>query len=192
MDVVYAIVHGCYSDWNLDGFFTTEEEAEKYVVANSYDSDYSDPYIMEMTCMDGEQDLSGVVVKYESTVWFGRNDEGSWDCQLQDSPTLYQAQYLRSNSITVDQRAPTGTLPRWINVYVNTTRNDKEIVKKIAQDIFYQFLNECDGKPTKEAVSEFNKILSAEEDSRNAAETEKKLRLEELSELKRLKDKYEN
>ena len=183
MEEAYAIISGAYSDWNLIGFFTNLEEAEKYVVANSTGDDYSDPYIMPMICMDGGQDLSNVVVKYETTVWFGRTNDGSWDCKIWNEPTLYQAQYLRSNHIEADSG--------WFRIYINTTRNDDEVAKKIAQDIFYQLLNECDGKPTKEAVEAFNKILSAAEDSRKAAEAEEKLRQEELVELKRLKEKYE-
>ena len=40
-------------------------------------------------------------------------------------------------------------------------------------------------------MKEFNKILSAEEDARKAAEKEEKLRKKELAELERLKAKYE-
>ena len=62
---------------------------------------------------------------------------------------------------------------------------------KIAQDIFYQFLESCDGNITQKAIDEFNKILSAEEDARKKAKKQEKIKKKELAELKRLKEKYE-
>lgn len=81
---------------------------------------------------------------------------------------------------------------KWIKVFVNLDKRDKDLAKKIAQDIFYQYMSECDGRSPEKSMKEFNKILSAEEDARKAAEKEENLRKKELAELERLKAKYGN
>ena len=175
---IFLVMYAYYSDWQIYGYFTTRDEAEKYVV--SHPSEELD--IHEIRCLDNQADLSNVSVKYEFPVFFQKNDSG-WTGHLNDDFDIYQSPYLRSNYLDEGYG--------WIRVYVNLDKRDKDLAKKIAQDIFYQYMNECNGRSSKKSMKEFNKILSAEEDARKAAEKEENLRKKELAELERLKAKYE-
>ena len=174
---IFLVMYAYYSDWQIYGYFTTRDEAEKYVV--SHPSEELD--IHEIRCLDNQADLSGVSVKYEFSAVFKSDD--SEPCRINEDFDIYQSPYLRSNHI--DGRY------NWISVYVNLNKRDKDLAKKIAQDIFYQYMSECDGHSSWKSMEEFNKILSAEEDARKAAEKEENLRKKELAELERLKAKYE-
>ena len=174
---IYLVMYAYYSDWQIYGYFTTRDEAEKYVV--SHPSEELDIY--EIGCLDNQADLSGVSVKYEFSVVFKIDDPEP--CRINKDFDIYQSPYLRSNYINGNYN--------WIRVYVNLNKRDKDLAKKIAQDIFYQYMSECDGRSSEKSMKEFNKILSAEEDARKAAEKEENLRKKELKELERLKAKYE-
>lgn len=178
---IFLIMYAYYSDWQIYGYFTTRDEAEKYVVSHPSE----ELGIHEVGCLDNQADLSGVSVKYEFPVFFQKNDS-EWVCHVYEDFDIYQSPYLRSNYIcTLNNN-------KWIKVSVNLDKRDKNLAKKIAQDIFYQYMSECDGHSSEKSMKEFNKILSAEEDARKAAEKEEKLRKKELAELERLKAKYEN
>lgn len=177
---IYLVMYAYYSDWQIYGYFTTRDEAEKYVV--SHPSEQLE--IHEIGCLDNQADLSGVSVKYEFSALFSRTDSG-WTCQLDNDFDIYQSPYLRSNNIYTIKGV------NWIRVYVNINKRDRDLAKKIAQDIFYQYMSECNGRSSEKSIKEFNKILSAEEDARKAAEKEENLRKKELAELERLKAKYE-
>ena len=158
---IFLVMYAYYSDWQIYGYFTTRDEAEKYVV--SHPSEELD--IHEIKCLDNQADLSGVSVKYEFSVFFQKYDS-EWVCHVAEDFDIYQSLYLRSNYIlTMDHK-------KWIKVFVNLNKRDKDLAKKIAQDIFYQYMSECDGHSSNKSMKEFNKILSAEEDARKAAEVE--------------------
>lgn len=183
-NTIYLVMYAFYSDWDIHGYFTTRDEAEKYVVSHPSEN----LNIFEIACLDNQADLSKVSVKYEFSVTFDKTDFG-WECRLSsltDGLDFYQAPYLRSNSVWSRNHS------RWITVSVNLDKRDKDLAKKIAQDIFYQYMNECNGHSSDKSMKEFNKILSTEEDARKAAEKETKLREKELAELERLKAKYGN
>ncbi len=181
---IFLVMYAFYSDWDIHGYFTTRDEAEKYVVSHPSEN----LNIFEIACLDNQADLSKVSVKYEFSITFDKTNFG-WECRLislDNDPDFYQAPYLRSNSVWSANHS------RWITVNVNLDKRDKDLAKKIAQDIFYQYMNECNGHSSYESMNEFNKILSAEEDAREATEKEEKLRKKELEELERLKAKYGN
>ena len=178
--MIYAVMYANYSDWELYGYFTTLEEAEKYVV--KYPK--RELHIEVLDCLDGQEDLSTVKVRYEQVVTFDYV-EGAWRCEVSKwSPDIYQSPYPRSNKVNFTPY--NGRTAIW----VNTTENNPELQKKIAQDIFYQFMESCNKCPTREAIESFNKILSADEDARKLAKDEEKLRQKELKEYERLKAKY--
>lgn len=174
---IFLVMYAYYSDWQIYGYFTTRDEAEKYVVSHPSE----ELGIHEIRCLDNQADLSDVSVKYEFSVVFKSDD--SEPCRINGDFDIYQSPYLRSNHIDESYN--------WIRVYVNLNKRDKDLAKKIAQDIFYQYMNECNGRISEKSMKEFNKILSAEEDARKAAEKEEKKRKKELAELERLKAKYE-
>lgn len=177
--MIYLVMYAYYSDWEIYGYFTNREDAEKYVV--KYPE--SELFIKEVPCFDNKENLRGIKVRYEKPIIFRRN-KTSWDCSDNGEPILYQSQFARSNHVEGGQFD-------WVRVWVNIEKNDIDLQMKIAQDIFYQFLESCDGNITQKAIGEFNKILSAEEDARKEAEKQEKIKKKELAELKRLKEKYE-
>lgn len=180
--MIYAIIDGHYSDWEIIGYFTDRLDAEKYCIKNN-----DRYYIEEIKCIDGIEDLSNIKVRYERSVLFQKNN-GSWSClsNVDDNRYLdfYQSPFPRSNKVSTYNNP-------YISVFVNTDVNNFELQKKIAEDILYQYLESCDGKPNGKAATAFNKILSADEDARKQAEKEEKIRQKELKELERLKNKYE-
>lgn len=178
--MVYAVVYSYYSDWRIYGYFTDKHEAEKYCVAHKG----KNLYVKELSCMEGKENLDKIKVKYEFRVRF-ENKDNSWDCVIDDNPYLYGDKYLRSNNIYSNN--PKG----WIVMSVNSEDDNIDRIKKIAQDIFYQFLDSCDGKPTQKSMDDFNKILSAAEDERKEKERLEAIKEKELKELERLKAKYE-
>lgn len=189
--MVYVVMHAFYSDWELFGYFTTKEEAEKYVVAHSKDEDL---IIIDLECLDNTIDLSSIVVRYEKIIRF-KKVEDSWACISYDDDDidvkLYQSDFPRSNYIERGYRWGHYDDDGFINVWVNTTKNDLDLQKKIAQDLFYQFLDFCNNKITDKKIKEYNKILSKEEDERTEAQKQEELKQKELKELARLKAKYE-
>ena len=184
-NVVYVVMHANYSDWYIIGYFTNLDDAERYVLADHEDQ----TLIIEKVYPCEIDGLPNIKPKYEISVLFHKQENsGSWlinDSYDEELPDFYQAEYLRSNKIHI------GCGRDWIRIYVNQDKRDKPIAIKTAQDILYQYLNECDGRPSEKTVNEFNKILSAEEDERKERMKQEKLRQKELSELERLKEKYE-
>lgn len=167
-------------EWEIIGYYTTKEEAEKYILSNP-NLNFT---IYKVKCLDKTKDLSSIIIKYEKTIIFNKIGS-SWERETNDKVLIYQSDFLKSNYIADeldDDR---------MVVWVNTTKDDLNLQIKIAQDIFNQFLNFCNNKITKKAVREYNKILSKEEDERREAEKQEKLRQKELKELARLKAKYE-
>lgn len=158
-NVVYVVMHAYYSDWYIIGYFTNLDDAERYVLAH-----HEDQYLIIEKVYPCEIDgLPDIKPKYEISVLFRKSDNsGSWlidDSGDEELPDFYQAEHLRSNRIRVGYGD-------WIIIYVNQNKRDKLIAIKTAQDILYQYLSECDGRPSEKTVNEFNKILSAEEDER--------------------------
>ena len=56
----------------------------------------------------------------------------------------------------------------------------------------YQFLDFCNNEPNEKFINDMNKILCADETARLNKQKEEEIRQKELTELKRLKEKYEN
>lgn len=51
----YAIVSGCYSDWDLHGYINDKEEAEKYcALQNKGDDNWGDYYVVELNQLNFE------------------------------------------------------------------------------------------------------------------------------------------
>ncbi|MBO5629004.1 MAG: hypothetical protein J5965_07995, partial [Aeriscardovia sp.] len=85
-NTIFLIMYAYYSDWQIYGYFTTRDEAEKYVV--SHPSEKLDIY--EIGCLDNQADLSGVSVKYEFSVLFYKNDS-EWAYRIDENFDIYQS-----------------------------------------------------------------------------------------------------
>lgn len=184
-NVVYAIMRAYYSDWELYGYFTDLDEAEKYIAYHTRDCSSCDElFIEELPKMDGKVDLSKVhpYYEYRYVTWFCGDRDGEFE--LNEDYEVYSSQYLRSSKFNLGSN--------WVGVSFSVTERNREIAEKIGHDLMAQFMSECNGHPTEASVKAFNKILSAEEDARKEAEKQEVIRQKELAEFERLKQKYGN
>lgn len=184
MDKIYLVVEGYYSDWNIIGYYTNKNEAEKFCATNR--EKYDVPYFVIVNCMDGSVNVSNVSLKYEHQIVFDKTDNG-W--QMRKEPERYDyyiADFERSNSMRGS------SIYRWIEIKVNQTKFNRAKAEKIAQDYLYQYLNETNGKIVDSVMNEFNAMWKEPERAREKARKEKELKEKELAELARLKAKYES
>lgn len=149
--MVYAVMYANYSDWEIHGYFTNREDAEKYCLAHLND----DLHVEELPCMDNCEDLSNIKVMYNFRIGFHEMN-GTWENWREGCET-YADKHLKKNKLSVISED-------WIRARVNLRSEDEQLAKKIAQDIFYQYLESCDGKPSAKSVAEFNKALSGEDE----------------------------
>lgn len=182
MPEIYLIVEGYYSDWRILGYFTSRDEANKFI-ASQYNK-YDDPYIITVDCLDGGIDLSDVKVLYEHEVVFDRRAGAMAMRDEPDRYTVYSGD-IRANS--VESRGF-----GWVAVKVNQKEFNRKKAEKIAQDILYQYLELSNGELYhEEALNTINHNLSAPQRAREDAKKAEELKQKELAELDRLKKKYE-
>ena len=85
---VYGIFFGEYSDWNVEGFFTSKKEAEQFCVANNAKEGYhSNFYIQELKSMTLKNGVKDTKVLRHYTLVFDLR-EGEW--KLREDPQRYQ------------------------------------------------------------------------------------------------------
>ena len=147
-------MRGFYSDWDVYGYFTNREEAEKYCVKNSNESFF----IEEIDCLDGKEDLSNIKVGYQRTFYFIKCNKGWMEYDNSSSFYLNKSNKLQKNNIDLNINKDC------LTICVNTTKNNYETQKKIAEDILYMYLESCNCKPTFKSVDDFNKLLSRSEE----------------------------
>lgn len=150
--MVYAVMHAFYSDWEIYGYFTNREDAEKYCAVHSKD----DLHVEELPCMDDCEDLSNVKVMYNFKIEFYKKN-GTWK-HWGESYEIYTDKHLKKNKLSFDD------YEELIVACVNLRSRDEQLAKKIAEDILYQYLESCDCKPTQRSIAEFNKTLSGEDE----------------------------
>ena len=187
---IYVVMYSYYSDWEIYGYFTNREDADKYCVAHK-DQELR---VKEIECYDDiNDDFRNISLKYTYDFTF-RNIDGEYKLSEMDfeyGPTYecYQDEFLHSNKVTSYNSE---TVKNWIRFYVNVGEPNYEKAKKIALDLFYQYMDFCNTKPTNKSLVEFNRILAKDETERKEAEKQLKIREKELAELARLKEKYEH
>lgn len=182
--VIYAVGYSYYSDWQIYGYFNNREDADKYCVAHSN----RELYVLEIPCYDLiDDDFRNISLKYKHSFVFYINDNLDIDSIRYDKYECYQDEFLHSNKFHSDN------LRCWIKIEVNSLDSNEDKARKIATDLFYQYkYNALMTKDyfTDKSITDFNKILSKEEDERIELEKEKEIREKELAELKRLQEKY--
>ena len=140
---VYGIFSGCYSDWSVSGYFTNLDEAEKYCAfMNEKLDDYDEYYVRVLESMDGDVDVTKIILAYEHEVVFDLKED---KYIMRDEPTRYDyyTGVKRKNSIRYGNRYG------WISFKINLDNNDRKLAEKIAQDtlnIYKVSLNECGDK----------------------------------------------
>ena len=125
--MIYAVMYSYYSDWEIYGYFTSREEADKYCIAHKNEV----LYVKEIPCFDNTEDLSHIALKYEYSVFFSFTNN---HCSNKEGYTCYQDEFLRSNKLE------SSDIHSWIRVHVNISEPNEERANKIAQDLYYQYL----------------------------------------------------
>lgn len=191
---IYLVMYSFYSDWQIYGYFTDRDKADKYCLEHKN----QELYVKEVDSFDElTGDFLKITPKYEYTFIFVLNENtGKWELderykleEYQSEYTCYNEPFLRSNMVYSNGAATT-----WIRFYVNIGERNFEKAKKIALDLFYQF-QAMFGISTiyhTKDINSFNLILNKEERERKIKEKEEKLRKKELAMLAELKAKYEN
>lgn len=188
-DTIYAVMYSYYSDWEIYGYFTNREDADKYCVAHKD----QELYVKEIKCYDNiKEDFRNISLKYTYNFIFRNNGSGykldEEAFEYNPKYECYQDEFLHSNQISSYDNT---TVKNWIRISVNVCEANFDKAKKIALDLFYQYLDFCSMKPSWESIKEFNLILRKEEVERIELQKQEEIRKEELAELKRLKEKYE-
>lgn len=179
MSKIYLVVEGCYSYWNILGYFTNKGEAEKWCVLKR--EEYDEPYVLTANCLDGKDDVSDVHPLYSHEVVF-RYKNGSWN--MMNEPDRYSVYSGDAKSNCID----CGSWRNWIKITVNQDRFNRKKAEKTAQDLLYRYLEMRE--TTENAQKEFNWMLAAPQRAREAAKEAEELKRKELAELDRLKKKY--
>lgn len=180
---IYIVMEGQYSDWRIIGYFMSKDNAERFCVLQ--DSKYDRPYVRVVDCLDGVIDLSDVEVLYEHEVVFDRR---GGTMVMRNEPNRYRVYGgdNRANNIKVSPCSY-----EWICVKVNQREFNRKKAEKIAQDIMYEYLAlACEFKDN-DAEYAINYRLSAPQRAREEERKAAELREKEMTELARLKQKYE-
>lgn len=178
--MVYGVFGGCYSDWYTVGYFDNRLDADKYCAAYG-NNDY---YVIELTDLKDEKDLSKITLKYDHEIVFdSKGDE--WI--MRDEPDRYKcyiAEELKPNNIRK------GSF--WVAFHVNIEKDDRKLAEKIAQDYLYQLLAYGNSRKV------YDKYIQLMNDQfiepykiKERLKKEEELKQKELAELARLKAKYE-
>lgn len=179
--MVYGVFSGCYSDWEVVGYFNNRLDADKYCAAYVD----GDCYVKEIKNLQNDKDLSKITLKYNHEIVFDSKGD-KW--VMRDEPnryTCYISDELRPNNIR--------NCRFWVAFCVNIESDNRKLAEKIAQDYLYQLLAYGDGRKVDDKhVKLMNDQFIAPYQLKEKQMKEEKLRQKELAELARLKAKYES
>lgn len=124
-DCVYAIFSGCYSDWDVHGYFLDETKAQKYCALKNKKQGENDFYVEKIDFINA--DVTEVKLKYYHEVTF---QFGKGMVKESDSYDYYSG----------EDRKPRITYSGcgWISFEFNCETREK--AEKIAQDKYAEFL----------------------------------------------------
>lgn len=131
--MIYGVFDGVYSDWDIVGYFTQLDEAEKYCAI------HEGCYVLKIPSLENKEDLSKVELCYEHEIVFDRVNENFYRMRNEpDRYEYYKGSCLRPNT------AKTGS--DWIAIKVNTKkREDRKRCEKIAQDWLAKIMADKNG-----------------------------------------------
>ena len=176
---IYAVMYSYYSDWEIYGYFTNREDADKYCVAHKN----QELYVKEIKCYDNiDDDFRNISLKYTYNFTF-RNIDGEYKFdklafEYDPKYECYEDEFLHSNQIASYRPE---TVKSWIKIYVNIGEANIDKAKKIALDLFYQYMDFCNKKPSWKSIQEFNLILSKDEVERAKTKKQDEIREKELA-----------
>lgn len=130
---VYGVFSGQYSDWDVHGYFTDKDLAERYcALKNGEGIDYGSDYYYVNELYDLQSNVSGlenVKIKYyhKVTIPISGSRYGIPD----NDPNNYR-EYAGEN-----RQCKIGLYyDKYISFYINTNSNKREKAEKIALDLF--------------------------------------------------------
>jgi hypothetical protein len=139
---VFIIISGWYSDWKIEGYALTEEDAMQICAQhNAQDGMSGDWYYEEVESMNTPPKKERIRFVHKFTFWRRKN---GWE--IRDG--FYDVDYYAENDRTalrdlkIKEIRFSGTSLREFRIYVPTFENNKERAQKVAQDAFYQYLYE--------------------------------------------------
>lgn len=139
MNKLYLIMRGEYSDTECLGYCTTRKKAKEYcAVKNMPRADVwwkKECYVAEVNCLDGNIEGDVEVGKIHTVAVRLDEKHGGWEFRLWD--LSYYCQRMDPVVQTVDK----GRFYK-VRVWQPRGRTNRDLIKKIAQDTFYQRLSE--------------------------------------------------
>ena len=138
---IYLIVGGEYSDWYIDGYATTREDAEAFCAEENANNKYSELYVMEV---DKIGEVPKISLCYEQEVVFDKKPRTKSVWVMRDEPTRYEFKKYDGKEL------PKSTIGLYgfgdiITVKVWQTEQNRKKAEKIAQDMLTKFLAEREG-----------------------------------------------
>lgn len=180
--MVCGILNSRYYNRAVIGYFHDRESADKYCAAYGNGEYLIEPF----EDLSNTVDLSHVSLLYENCVWFDW-DQHKW---LMNPKTHYNC--YTGSELRVDRVEMSMGYNKWIKFYINTDQNDRLIVEDRAYDYFRRLVEINHGvNISKESVQIMNNQFAEPFKIKEQQEKERQLRIKELAELKRLKEKYE-
>lgn len=132
MDKVYGIFNGCYSDWDVNGYFLDLELAEKYCATKNKNCKHDEYYVITLkNIKTNEEELRNVKLRYCHEVVFDYNRENKMRIEP-DRYDYFSEDRKEVNSIRT-------YLNGWITFKIYSDTSDRGKVEKIASDMFNQF-----------------------------------------------------
>lgn len=138
---VYIITSGCYSDYSVHGYCTTEVNAKKYcALKNSGEHGRWDQFeYEEIECLD---DTATEVDRlyYQFVFRFARHEyKNIWTCVSHEEPMEV---VVKTTTCKWRKNKVAGALNGYAEVTVSTETDDAKKAQKIAQDVLYQWIAE--------------------------------------------------
>lgn len=137
---IYAIIEGCYSDWQIIGYVFSEDEAMQICAQNNRDCNFrtEEWYYEEIEKVDSPKQKVGL--EYTHIIRFLPGKSG---------PTMtdmYNLEYFADGCNPVKEiKIDDSPFREYIAVWVPLKENDRKKAEKIAQDALYQRLAEKNG-----------------------------------------------
>lgn len=137
---IYLVITGYYSDWNILGYFTDKELADKYCLMRGDDdgcNEYDHPYIIPVNQITSSERLLKIDTYYEQKIIFNWENNGLIMSKQHPDYEIYHGK-LRKNSITEEKTESSDC----IIATINQIKPKIELAERIAQDIVYQYVHE--------------------------------------------------
>lgn len=141
---VFIITSGCYSDYTVHGYCTTEENAKKYcALKNSGNYSRYDQFdYAEIECLDDPANAVNQIY-YQFVFRFKRHEyKNIWECFSREESMMVAAK--TASCKWCRQRYATDPLG-YAEVTVTAETDDFKKAQKIAQDVLYQWIAEQEG-----------------------------------------------